>query len=216
MARRGDDASQWLCFTDQDTGRCYKSRLAAARSAAELNEHTPVTAADVETCSALSAAARHLDKARQEENTLLIYPCCNCQRGNMTQSWIPSGPAERNLHTSEDSGSTTSNTDVLVINLEDGMLPLLVAGAPSLDNVARSTRQDYLDDLRRREAVSAKLETLRLALQMKRGRPLAFAFAFGREANLRTIRDLIRNGCKYSETPVFSCTADLFRHLNAG
>lgn len=201
------DDTRWLCFTDPDTGRNYKSRAAAARSVTDLGERASSTAVPVcdteRTTHVISAAAKILDATRLRERTIQTYPCAE-HRNERAERW-------RN---GSEAGETT---EVLVVNLEDGALPLQVTLASSsfVYGAIPAVRQDYLDDLRRRRADGSALEELRLALQTKHGRPLVYSFAYGREANLRTIRDLVGAGCTYYETPVFGNVQDLICHLSS-
>lgn len=196
------DVSEWLCFTDKETGRCYKSRSAAERSDTDLTE-CAVSTRDTETVRELVTAASRLDAARVNGSTVLRRTCPNHRRKDT------SAPTR-----AEGCDPTTTGPVVLILNLEEKMLPLLVTASRRHGiDVDSFTRQDYLDDLRRREVDSMTLESLRLALQERRGQPLAFVFAYGLEARLCTLRDLARTGCTYFETPVMDSIEDLMKFL---
>lgn len=194
--------SDWSCFTDVETGRCYKSRLAAERSDTDLRE-IPVSSCDENTVGTLSTAALQLDLTRLDETIVLRQPCPKHRFEDAVQSQAESCYDRK-----------PPGTDVLVINLEDGLLPMLVTASRRRGIVVDSfTRQDYLDDMRRREAVHLTLESMRLTLQERRRRLLIFAFAYGQEARLHTLQDLTRGGCTYFETPVMGSIDDLVRYL---
>lgn len=187
-----DDRTGWSCFTDPGTGRSYRSRAAAERSATDLRLRTTCDTRD------LVNAVRRLEAARVDDATLLRHPCAEHDNGGVRAVSI--GNAAR----------PTTDTDVLLINLDSAMMPLLVTDSDAVDPV---TNQVYTDDLRRREADSEALETLRLELQAKHGRPVLFVIAYGSEANARTTRDLARSGIPYFETPVIGSFEELERHL---
>lgn len=210
------EVSRWLCFVDQYTGLHYKSRLAATRSETELSQRSASHNGDAEMINELSATAHHLDLARIKVRTLLTHLCTQ-HRNDDNVTGLATFIESKQLNHDKPcvKNHVASNTDVLVINLDDSMFPMVVTACACSENTDRSTRQDYLDDLRRREEYFVRLETQRLALQENRRRPLVFVFAYGREASVRTCRDLARNGCTYSETPVFVCTEDLLQHLES-
>lgn len=205
-----NDLSLWSCFADRHLGLAYRSRMAAVRSEIDLDScATTELDGSAELVRNISSEAQRLDAMRISETTLWKHLCSAHRIGGTTR------PVEGMRHDNRVGGGDIAlATDVIVVNLEDAMMPMLV-DSTTANGVTRSTRQDYLDDMRRREAVSATLESLRIALQKKRCRPLVFAFAYGREANVRTIRDLVSGGCTYIETPVFSCTEQLFSHLES-
>lgn len=161
----------------------------------------------------LSNCARLIDRERLRERTVLEHLCAS--HGGRRSATPTDGYVEGGGLPESESGAAYYGPDVLVVNLDDTMLPMLVTAGEHGDSVEHHTRQNYLDDLRRRETMAATLETLRLTLQTKRGRPLMFAFAYNREASLRTVRDLIRSGCAYSETPTFSDADGLVRYLES-
>lgn len=187
-----DDRTGWSCFADPGTGRCYRSRAAAERSATDLRLRTTCDTRD------LVNAVRRLEAARVDDATLLRHPCTEHENGGVRA--VPVGNAAQ----------PTTDTDVLLINLDSAMMPLLVADSDAVDP---ATKQIYTDDLRRREADSEALETLRLELQAKHGRPVLFVLAYGSEANARTTCDLVRSGIPYFETPIIGSFEELVRYL---
>lgn len=134
-----------------------------------------------------------------DDATLLRHPCAEHEDFGGVRA-VPIENAAR----------STTDTDVLLINLDSAMMPLLVTDSDAVDP---ATNQIYTDDLRRRGADSETLETLRLELQAKHGRPVLFVLAYGSEANVRTVRDLAKSGIPYSETPIIGSFEELVRHL---
>ncbi|KAG8262841.1 hypothetical protein J6590_045039 [Homalodisca vitripennis] len=192
----------WHCFTDHNTGRVYKSRLAVADSTTDLSGR-PVTG-DYD-LRELVSAARLLENGRNSGRVLRRLWCD--QHGPST---TPDDDGRRSYTATctTTTNNTRTYTDILLVGFDASVLPPIINWFDSVGDV----RQDYFDERRRRDECASRIETLRRSLPAGSNRTLQFIIAYGEEAKRRTVDTLRGMKCRFTETPTFQTTGDFYDH----
>lgn len=188
--------SSWLCFTCHETGRCFKSSVAAARSTINLNEYKPLTCK----CQ-LRELERVVQRLRHRKIVSRALGTVSCRLHHGDGGSTPQLEQRLTVRNGRDI------SDILLVCFHYEMLP-------QGDRPTRLDLRDSVDNQRRRDADGDRLEKIRRQFITANRKPFLFLFVYGEKAKSRVEETLRSKICTFTVTPLFQTMDELYTYLS--